>query len=485
MSVSPVRRDIWGLSDDDVWHPIIEAYALGVGELQRRDPNDPTGWRYQAAIHGLPPGQSGDAFRNQCQHFCWFFLPWHRLYLHYFERIVRAAIQTLPQVDDLTKEQWALPYWNYEGSDRTRSLPPAFRQPTLSDGSTPNPLFVTQRKPGRNDGDEIDATEVSSAEARLPTTFSLDAPAGGFGGAATGWNHTDQDFNSFPGPLERTPHGSVHVEVGGFMGRFETAGLDPIFWLHHCNVDRLWEVWVREDQGHVNPPEGSAWYTLAFDFHDETGAPVQGSSGDTVDTPGLGYTYESTEPPPPTRRGRRRASMPSQPPEHPPELVGATEQPTQLSGGRESVSFEVGRPTGPAARRGAAKPARVYLAVEGIEGDTQPGITYSVYVNLPDDDDPDADPETFYVGNLSFFGIERVGKVDSDRPGGHGLRHSFDITDIVEELDELDRWNPDEVKVTFSPVGQPTAGRRSRGAGAEAEAETAPVKLGRVGLYIQ
>ena len=44
----------------------------------------------------------------------------------------------------------------------------------------------------------------------------------------------------------------VHVLVGGsdpnsnlpgLMSDPDTAGLDPIFWLHHANIDRLWEVW--------------------------------------------------------------------------------------------------------------------------------------------------------------------------------------------------------------------------------------------------
>lgn len=35
----------------------------------------------------------------------------------------------------------------------------------------------------------------------------------------------------------------VHVWVGGEMGAPSSAANDPVFWLHHCNVDRLWDVW--------------------------------------------------------------------------------------------------------------------------------------------------------------------------------------------------------------------------------------------------
>ncbi len=64
----------------------------------------------------------------------------------------------------------------------------------------------------------------------------------GFGGPVTGF-HTGGG-NS--GALENLPHNIIHTRIGGqngFMSFPDTAALDPIFWLHHCNIDRLWEVW--------------------------------------------------------------------------------------------------------------------------------------------------------------------------------------------------------------------------------------------------
>jgi hypothetical protein len=69
------------------------------------------------------------------------------MYLYYFERIVRALMPTVGGPTD-----WALPYWSYSrGDDTARSLPPAFRETSLPDGS-PNPLLVTDRNPGVNSG---------------------------------------------------------------------------------------------------------------------------------------------------------------------------------------------------------------------------------------------------------------------------------------------------------------------------------------------
>src|SRR6185503_18384924 len=51
-------------------------------------------------------------------------------------------------------------------------------------------------------------------------------------------------FYPFSNNVNGTPHGVVHGAVGGNMTGFNFAGLDPIFWLHHCNIDRLWEAWM-------------------------------------------------------------------------------------------------------------------------------------------------------------------------------------------------------------------------------------------------
>ena len=72
------------------------------------------------SVDAPPPG----ATWNECQHASWYFLPWHRMYLYYFERIVRAAALAAGAPDD-----WALPYWNYDRAFPANTLPPAFRAP--------------------------------------------------------------------------------------------------------------------------------------------------------------------------------------------------------------------------------------------------------------------------------------------------------------------------------------------------------------------
>ncbi len=63
-----------------------------------------------------------------------------------------------------------------------------------------------------------------------------------------GQNNLDQswincEFCGTQGTLEQTPHNLVHVFVGGIMAQANSA-LDPLFMMHHCNIDRIW--WMCE-----------------------------------------------------------------------------------------------------------------------------------------------------------------------------------------------------------------------------------------------
>jgi hypothetical protein len=57
------------------------------------------------------------------------------------------------------------------------------------------------------------------------------------------------------GVMESWAHDMVHVAVGGASGNMKhpnTAARDPIFWLHHANLDRLWNRWL-DNNAHRNP----------------------------------------------------------------------------------------------------------------------------------------------------------------------------------------------------------------------------------------
>ena len=57
------------------------------------------------------------------------------------------------------------------------------------------------------------------------------------------WRHSSTQFRSTYPSLERA-HNDIHVIVGGNggqMGGVAFAAFDIVFWLHHCNVDRIYD----------------------------------------------------------------------------------------------------------------------------------------------------------------------------------------------------------------------------------------------------
>jgi len=479
VAVTYVRQNIWTLDQIDHWHPTIYAYARGVGVLKDRtnaNPLDPIGWQYQSDVHGT--GVNPDNFRNQCQHFTWFFLSWHRMYLEWFERIIRSAIADLADIDDETKTTWALPYWDYSSDDiARRRLPQAFLDTTLPDGVTPNPLRI----PGRNlnNGSALPAADVALTNALAPVPF---AGVGGFAGGRTGFSHAGEDPGSSPGPLEITPHGAVHVQVGGLMAAFNTAALDPIFWLHHANIDRLWEVW-RGLPGRSNTTE-AAWLTgVIFHFHDENAAQLDETVQEVLETEAqLHYRYEDISAPVEISAlvDLEAAVGPTPVPENPPELVGASDSAVALTGDTAITTFGISAPQGPLAEADVPV-SRAYLRLEDVTAAAPAGVTYGVYLNVPDDE-PAID-DAHYVGVASFFGVEETRDPDNEHGG---MRLAFDITDLYNRLNAEGRW-ADQVSVTFVPhyVEPPETPVEMPMEEAAAPQQPGNVRVGRVSVFLQ
>src|SRR6202035_3343401 len=150
-----VRRNVWTLPQGDA---TIQEYAGAVAAMMARPTSDPRSWSYQTAMHGTHATQT-QALWNGCKHGTWYFLPWHRMFLYYFERIVRAAV-----VEAGGSADWALPFWNYEGGGQQATLPVPFRS------SGANPLFV-QRDPGITAGQALSRAVTSSQHALSCASF--------------------------------------------------------------------------------------------------------------------------------------------------------------------------------------------------------------------------------------------------------------------------------------------------------------------------
>jgi N-acetylneuraminic acid mutarotase len=249
----------------------IKGYPAALWDLSRKKKTE--------TIAALPKESQADAEAvwNGCQSHSynpsdpeqfqqWYFLPWHRLMLYQFEGVIREVLHD---------EDFALPYWNPVTSNPDDLVVPAvFRDP----GST---LYNGTRWFWVNGGERIDTLyrDWLTLDA-LNEKFYIESPNGSLG------------FNP---RMDQNPHFFTHVALGGDMAEFSTVGADPLFYLHHSNMDRIWESWNR--LGNKNPTDPK-YLNRKFSYGDRSGkrADLPVSAADR--TQQLGYEYDSYEKPP-------------------------------------------------------------------------------------------------------------------------------------------------------------------------------------------
>jgi peroxiredoxin len=217
----------------------------------------------EAAWNGCQAHPSNPDDPEQYQQ--WYFLPWHRLMLYQIEQTIREVLH-----DD----DFSLPYWNpVTGNDADLSLPVIFRNP----GS---PLFNSTRNPWVNGGERIDTVYMNWLSLDcLNEKLYIDSATGSLGF----WPRIDQN-----------PHFFTHIAIGGEMADFATVGGDPIFYLHHCNLDRIWESCNR--LGNSNPTDPK-YLNRKFTFADRNGQRVDMPVSAANRTAQLGYEYDRYEKP--------------------------------------------------------------------------------------------------------------------------------------------------------------------------------------------
>lgn len=270
-----VRRSLHGMALDD---PDLETYRDFVGIMQARDQNDPVSWLQYSLMHG----RYGGGYRY-CPHGDWYFLPWHREFVLMYERAARALTGNAA---------FAMPYWDWTVD---RVMPQAFTDPSYK--GKPNPLYVSGRTLNTSNWPLPDAwvgADVLKNRVYAETNFQL------FG---TSKNPRQDSLDmawvvrggGVQGFLEGTPHNLIHNAIGAFM---PTAGSprDPIFFMHHGNIDRIWANWNalgRSNTVDMTPSDRNLWLNMYFDknYISPTGALYGAYPRDLQDTRALGYTY--------------------------------------------------------------------------------------------------------------------------------------------------------------------------------------------------
>jgi tyrosinase len=347
---------------------VLASYKKAIRAMLARGPEDPLNWYRNALIHTV-----------DCPHGNWWFLPWHRGYIGWFEKKCRLLSED---------QDFALPYWDWTIQQK---IPPEMFEDVLdprnpefiaAGGIANHDEFKTKFKDAVRKLDYWDLKpdgtptgrygQLLAREIRFPDDLWFDiienppiptptsytrcffdqAGARGLKKEETFDEGTirtvflptildalaPRDFLTFASPkalgghnvqvvgfgvLESRPHNRVHNCVGGayngsqgFMLNF-LSPVDPVFFLHHANIDRLWDVWTRKQDAHKNPsqyptlPDGylshpncddpqfspksdyDFWSCETFLFFvDGKGIPVTAKAGDYAKIGDFNYNYQ-------------------------------------------------------------------------------------------------------------------------------------------------------------------------------------------------
>ncbi|HEY8583914.1 MAG TPA: tyrosinase family protein, partial [Capillimicrobium sp.] len=249
------------------------------------------------------------------------FLPWHRQFLAMLE----GALQTA------SGKPIALPYWDWSSPASTAAV---FSDDLLGPTGDPDQGYAVTSGPfrkgewrlwARDDGDPSPFLPPSQAEpltdegrwieraigqtgyGRLPSTDDVVAALAVAPYDAKPYNRRVPGERSFRSTLEgggtsRPSHNTVHVWVGGEWGddgesmgtmALGTSPNDPVFWLHHANIDRVWSSWsASHGPAYVPVSDGPAGMKRGDTMEPFSRVGIGVTPGDLLGTRDLGYRYD-------------------------------------------------------------------------------------------------------------------------------------------------------------------------------------------------
>ncbi|KAI9594508.1 hypothetical protein BDF19DRAFT_339790, partial [Syncephalis fuscata] len=207
------RREIRTLSTQE-----RQAYIKAIKELQKG--SRPSRFDEYAKIH--------DEARDYAHNYALFF-PWHRYYLALYERdLQKSSPDTM------------LPYWDWSIDSQAPSASIIFRpdyfggdgrdgDKCVTDGQFAN-MQIYYPRPG------CLTRDFSESPSSMRAFYSPELLQGIITRA--------KSYNAFREQLEMIPHGVVHMGIGGMMSTMHSSN-DPIFFMHHGMIDKLWTQWQK------------------------------------------------------------------------------------------------------------------------------------------------------------------------------------------------------------------------------------------------
>lgn len=259
-----LRKNVGSLADADL-AALRDAYAKIMALTDNR------GYNYWAGLHGVPGGFCWHAPRRVRGQLVNLFLPWHRAYILFFEHAFRDQ-----------NPEAALPWWDWTSDEsHATGVPEAFSVEQV-DGN-PNPLFKAHISiPSAQPPIDRDTSRFPGDPNDLPLPDDVTN--------LFEFTHFDDFSNQLQG-IHNFIHGWTGgvaeidgQQVGGDMGVVATAAFDPIFWSHHCFIDRTWYMWQLRN-GTRNIPTN---------YLDMVLAPFSLTVRDVLDINTLGYEYATS-----------------------------------------------------------------------------------------------------------------------------------------------------------------------------------------------
>ncbi|KAI1466640.1 Di-copper centre-containing protein [Daldinia caldariorum] len=288
-----LRPDIRDLQkDEDKWN----LYLLALSWMQFTDQESPFSWYQITGIHGAPAltwedvdPTPGNEHSGYCTHVSILFPPWHRPYLALYEQVLYNIVQFIasfypPELQDRFQkaaDTFRIPYWDWAAVPPKGDsvLPPGVGDSPFINVTGPNgvqtianPLFSYVFRPFNsstfpdfpyNTWRETKRAPrpINSANATSNNTFvahALDIHLPSFQQRLYNLFSHYPNYTTFSneawitGPNNGTYdslesiHDAIHTVGGGVYGHLAIiaySGFDPLFWLHHTNVDRIFTMW--------------------------------------------------------------------------------------------------------------------------------------------------------------------------------------------------------------------------------------------------
>src|SRR6218665_3357065 len=391
----------------------LEAMNVAFKKMREMGCEKGLSWYYQGAIHNIPNTINGknslcpeyqtskdklwawsDCTHDKTVSAKLHFLLWHRLYMWHVEKIVCELSG---------KKDFALPYWNY-GSTTTADN--VMAEPIRDKSGS---LYIASRYGILNNGQPILQGQVNEIQRALNELKTNPSFTGGAG---------------FSQNLEQAPHGFMHDLIGGeyakpaetyyneiyqlqnysgLMANVPSAGFDPVFWLHHSMIDRIWESWDVSIYGQrptLQQLETNPW---PYEFITPTGQRVSYTMKEVYDIVfNMDYKYDNllygSKAPVLTAKGPKESAK---------KLVSFQDskekiiweqkigKPIEGTGFTHKVASNFAQSTNKAFK--TAVNSRIVLNLDVVVY-KEPKDYYTVYLRYPGKEDE-------YVGTMTFFGV--------------------------------------------------------------------------------